>query len=97
MGRAMRARRRMAILTDEQIEAFAIRVALGSKGGTWAGHYTETQREHWRAVVRDLAEAIALGMPPMLSRFHDGAYSAATREFILREFGPNFFRETQPG
>lgn len=45
-------------MSDEQIEAFAIRVALGNNGGAWATHYTEKQKEHWRQFVRDLATAI---------------------------------------
>jgi heme oxygenase len=45
-------------MSPEQIEGFAIRAALGNNGGTWATHYTEGQKEHWRQWVRDLAEAI---------------------------------------
>jgi heme oxygenase len=36
------------------IEQFAIRVALGNNGGTWAKHYTPAQQEHWRQFIRDL-------------------------------------------
>ena len=31
-------------MTDEQIEKFSIRVALGNNGGKWATHYTEDQK-----------------------------------------------------
>lgn len=41
-------------MTDEQIEKFAIRVALGNNGGKWATHYTEEQKNHWRAFIGDL-------------------------------------------
>ena len=46
------------MLSDDQIEAFAIRAAKGNNGGEWATHYTETQKEYWRQFVRDLAAAI---------------------------------------
>lgn len=46
-------------LTDEQIESFAIRVALGNNGGTWADHYHEEHRNHWRQFVRDLAQDVS--------------------------------------
>lgn len=45
-------------MTDEQIEKFAIRVALGNNGGTWAKHYTEKHKNHWRELVRDLVREI---------------------------------------
>jgi hypothetical protein len=45
-------------MTPEQIEAFAIRAALGNNGGTWSEHYTDSQKEHWRRFVRDLAADI---------------------------------------
>ena len=45
-------------MTPEQIEPFAIRLALGNNGGTWDEHYTEKQKEHWRQFVRDVAKEI---------------------------------------
>jgi exosome complex RNA-binding protein Rrp4 len=45
-------------MSPDQIERFAIRIALGNNGGTWAEHYTEAQREHWRQVIRDLERDI---------------------------------------
>ena len=39
---------------DDIVERFAIRAALGNNGGSWADHYTEGQKEHWRQFVRDL-------------------------------------------
>jgi hypothetical protein len=47
-------------MTDEQIEKFAIRVALGNNGGTWATHYTEDQKNHWRKFVCDMESEVAL-------------------------------------
>lgn len=43
-------------MSEDKIEEFAIRVALGNNGGEWATHYTEEQKEHWRRFVRDLIE-----------------------------------------
>lgn len=41
-------------MTPEKLEEFAIRAALGNNGGTWAAHYTDQQKEHWRGWVRAL-------------------------------------------
>lgn len=59
MRRALEAAEKYMVPTvpDERIEAFAIRAALGNNGGTWADHYTEGQKEHWRQWVRDLMDA----------------------------------------
>ncbi len=46
------------MLSDEQIEAFAIRAAKGNNGGEWATHYVEKHKEYWRQFVRDLIAAI---------------------------------------
>lgn len=43
-------------LPDDKVEQLAIRAALGNNGGTWAEHYTEAQKEHWRQWVRDMAD-----------------------------------------
>jgi len=55
-------------MTDEEIEALAIRAAKGNNGGEWlkkpdgTQHYTEAQKDYWRQFVRDLAkEAYELG------------------------------------
>jgi hypothetical protein len=48
--------------TDDLIESFAIRAALGNNGGTWTTHYTEAQKEHWRRFVRDMIVHIRIGM-----------------------------------
>lgn len=45
-------------LSDGEIEHFAKRAALGNNGGDWAVHYTEDQKEHWRAFVRDLVSSV---------------------------------------
>ena len=48
-------------MSQETIEKFAIRLALGNNGGKWATHYNEDQKEHWRQFVRDLIEEIGNG------------------------------------
>lgn len=45
-------------MSDEMVEKYAIRVALGNNGGKWSEHYTEEQKEHWRTFVRQLIEDI---------------------------------------
>ncbi len=46
------------MLSDEQIELFAIRAAKGNNGGKWSEHYTDDQKDYWRRFVRDLAGSI---------------------------------------
>ena len=46
------------MLSDEQVELFAIRAAKGNNGGEWSSHYTEEQKDYWRRFVRDLAGTI---------------------------------------
>lgn len=41
-------------MTDEEIEALAIRAAKGNNGGEWATHYTDEQKAYWRQFVTDL-------------------------------------------
>jgi hypothetical protein len=48
--------------TDDLIESFAIRAALGNNGGTWTTHYTEAQKEHWRRFVRNMIVHIRIGI-----------------------------------
>ena len=45
-------------MSDEEIEKFAIRVALGNNGGQWSTHYKEEHKEHWRKFIRDLIETM---------------------------------------
>ena len=45
-------------MTDDKIEKYAIRVALGNNGGEWSKHYTENQKERWRNFIRELIEDI---------------------------------------
>ena len=45
-------------MTDEQLEALAIRAAKGNNGGEWATHYHETHKENWRQFVRDLVAIV---------------------------------------
>lgn len=46
------------VVTDDDVEKFAIRVALGNNGGSWATHYTDAHKEHWRQFIRDLVKSI---------------------------------------
>ena len=41
-------------MSEEKIEEFAIRVALGNNGGKWATHYNEDHTEHWRKFIHKL-------------------------------------------
>lgn len=45
-------------MTDEDIEALAIRAAKGNNGGEWATHYTEEQKAYWRQFVVDIVGAV---------------------------------------
>ena len=47
------------LLTDEQVELFAIRAAKGNNGGEWATHYADEHKEYWRSFVRDMALALS--------------------------------------
>ena len=50
------------VISRKDVEALAIRAALGNNGGEWATHYTEEQKEHWRNFVLDLASLVAKSM-----------------------------------
>ena len=63
--RMLRLRERIAMQSDEFIEAFAIRAAKGNNGGEWATHYTEEQKESWRQLVRDLVQAMLHAEEPL--------------------------------
>jgi hypothetical protein len=43
------------MLSDDLIEKYAIKCARGSNGGGWKTHYTERQKNYWRAFVRNLS------------------------------------------
>lgn len=45
-------------MTEQQIDMYAIRVALGNNGGMWSEHYTAEQKEHWRGLIRSLVKDI---------------------------------------
>jgi len=45
-------------MTEDQIEKYAMRIALGNNGGGWATHYKEDQKEFWRNMVRELVQDI---------------------------------------
>jgi hypothetical protein len=42
------------MLSDEQVEIFAVRAAKGNNGGRWAEHYTDAQKEFWRRFIWDI-------------------------------------------
>lgn len=44
------------------IEQFSIRIALGNNGGTWAEHYTEEQKNHWRKLTADLVKDLEIDL-----------------------------------
>jgi len=46
------------MLSDNQIEKFAIQVALGNNGGKWSTHYTEDQKNHWRDFIKKLEQEL---------------------------------------
>lgn len=45
-------------MTPEQIEKFAIELALGNNGGQWAVHYTEEHKEYWRNFIKRIEKEI---------------------------------------
>ena len=49
-------------VTEEYLEQLAERIALGNNGGTWAEHYTEDQKGHWRRLAMDLIDDVARHM-----------------------------------
>jgi hypothetical protein len=42
------------------IEKYAIIMAEGNNGGTWATHYTDSQKDFWRARAEKLIEDIKM-------------------------------------
>jgi hypothetical protein len=73
--------------TEDLVEKYAIRCALANNGGTWADHYTEAQREHWRAFVRELLADVRTDVkqhghatPPPHWTAADGWYHPQTAE-----------------
>ena len=48
------------------IEKYAIIMAEGHNGGTWATHYTDSQKDLWRARVQKLIEDIKMELTPAL-------------------------------
>ena len=44
------------------IEKYAIIMAEGNNGGTWATHYTDSQKDLWRARAEKLIEDVLNGM-----------------------------------
>lgn len=53
----------MTMLSDAQIESFAIRAANGNKGEEWPMHCNEDDKSYWRHLVRDLVAEIRCGKP----------------------------------
>ncbi len=48
------------------IEKYAIIMALGNNGGAWATHYTDSQKDLWRARSEKLIEDIKVELTPAL-------------------------------
>jgi len=48
------------------IEKYAIIMALGNNGGSWANHYTDSQKDLWRARSEKLIEDIKMELTPAL-------------------------------
>lgn len=44
-------------MTAHHIDIMASRVAVAMNGGDWGTHYTEGQKDLWRARVRTMLEA----------------------------------------
>ena len=45
-------------MSEEQIDKFAMRIALGNNGGQWESHYKEEHKEFWRNIVREMIKEI---------------------------------------
>jgi hypothetical protein len=41
---------------SDQIERWAMRLAVGNNGGSWDEHYTTAHKEFWRGEARDLID-----------------------------------------
>ena len=41
-------------MTEEQIDKYAMRIALGNNGGGWESHYKEEHKIFWRNIVREI-------------------------------------------
>lgn len=48
------------------IEKYAIIMALGNNGGSWANHYTDSHKDLWRARSEKLIEDIKMELTPAL-------------------------------
>jgi len=48
------------------IEKYAIIMALGNNGGSWANHYTESQKNVWRGRAQKLIEDLKMELTPAL-------------------------------
>lgn len=46
-------------MMNDLVEKWAIKLALGNNGGTWAEHYNEDQKNHWRNLTREFMNEIA--------------------------------------
>mgnify|MGYP007056833730 CR=1 FL=1 len=51
-----------SIGTEDFIEKYAIRCALGNNGGEWSKHYREEHKEYWRKFVREIIQDISVGI-----------------------------------
>lgn len=42
----------------DMVERWAIRLALGNNGGSWATHYTEEQKIFWRELAEEFIDEV---------------------------------------
>jgi hypothetical protein len=48
------------------IEKYAIIMAEGNNGGSWANHYTDSQKDVWRARSEKLIKDLKMELTPAL-------------------------------
>ena len=48
------------------IEKYAIIMAEGNNGGAWATHYTDSQKDFWRAISEKLIEDLKMELTSAL-------------------------------
>ena len=57
---------RFLVSDIDLIEKYAIIMAEGNNGGTWATHYTDSQKDLWRARAQKLIEDLKMELTPAL-------------------------------
>lgn len=61
------------------LERWAIKLAVGNNGGTWATHYVEKQKEFWRVRARELIAEFRSELDAEAANF-DGMSEYASRQ-----------------